>query len=390
MRILIDCDVPAFINSGMGVGLRGLLTELFQHKEMEFHCIFSSDAPRYGWIASLSQFRNVFVHFAQETKRMRNIRELAGCASCLSDFAGLRADVSLLLHPVLPHKLDAPYLCIVYDLSSVRRDTPSSVPWHGRLLARRSLKACIRENARFLAISNFTRADLAEWAGMNERNIGLLHLGIDSAWFQQLLPPQIDKARSKFLLSAPYFCWSGEISGRKNVGGLLHAYVRAYRECGDRLPNLLLIGRTGRDGRDIDTLPARLGIGHKVHRIREFLSLDTLIALVSGAEGYIFPSCYEGFGLPVVEALARGVPVVVSNRTSLPEVAGPNALIFDFSNLESLKECLLKLAFEGGIQARTRSEGPLWAHRFSHTAAAAALHREIVQAIGSSELRCAS
>ena len=85
----------------------------------------------------------------------------------------------MLLSPALPHPSDARHICIVWDLSSVRRGAPSSAPWHGKLLARTALAACARRDVRFLTISRYTGADLADWAKISSRNIGLLHLGID-------------------------------------------------------------------------------------------------------------------------------------------------------------------------------------------------------------------
>ena len=169
---------------------------------------------------------------------------------------------------------------------------------------------------------------------------------------------------------------------RKNVAALIEAYQRAYYLCGDRLPELVLIGRVGRGGHQIDTLPERLGIAHKVHRVRQFLPLEKLVEIISGAVGYVFPSWYEGFGLPVAEALARGVPVAVSNRTSLPEIAGPTALLFDPLDREALKECLVKLAFSEELRARAQTEGRAWARKFSHANAAEVLRNEILHVTG--------
>src|SRR5436190_10371609 len=113
MRVLVDCDVPAFIRSGMGIATRGMLEELFRDRDLEFHCVFSNDAPRRGWIESLARFDNVAVHFARRTKRTRNIRQLFGRPECLSAIAGIRPDVSMLLSPALPHPSDARHICIV-------------------------------------------------------------------------------------------------------------------------------------------------------------------------------------------------------------------------------------------------------------------------------------
>ena len=379
MRITIECDVPAFVPSGMGVSTRGLLSELFLDRSFEFHCVFSSDAPQTEWMSSLGQCPNVQIHRSRYSKRIQSLRQLAGRSHSLSLTTGVRADVSLLLNPILPDISDSPHLCVVWDLSSVRLEAPSSVPWHGRTLARRALRGCARRSVRLLAISQYTRSDLADWTGISAAGIGLLPLGIDPAWRRSVAEEEVVRVQRVHRIHRPYFCWSGEITKRKNVDGLLPAYADAFQRHGEEFPDLVLVGKTGRDSEDIDDLPSRLGIEHKVHRLPR-LGIDQLIPVVSGARAFIFPSWYEGFGLPVVEALARGVPVAVSNRTSLPEVGGPTALVFDPASRTGMRDSLTQLAFDEELQERTQAEGPAWASKFSYSAAAAVLRGEILAA----------
>jgi alpha-1,3-rhamnosyl/mannosyltransferase len=245
------------------------------------------------------------------------------------------------------------------------------------MLARRAVAKCLKLGVRFLAISEFTRSDLANWAHVEDQTIGILPPGIGEEWWAHISEADIETARRESGITQPYLCWTGEITKRKNVHGLLRAYAQALR-IAPGLPDLVLVGDPGRDSLDIDRLPTELGVAKRVHRIPR-LPFDKLIAVVSGSAGFVFPSWYEGFGLPVVEALARGIPVAVSNRTSLPEVSGPDALLFDPSDCKSMSDALMKLAHDDDRRKRVQQSGPLWAKRFSHSAAASVLRNEIHQ-----------
>jgi len=160
----------------------------------------------------------------------------------------------------------------------------------------------------------------------------------------------------------------GTLEPRKNYVRLFEAYAKARQMAAD-MPPLLVFGRKGWMFEDIIATPERLGISEFV-RFIDFVDDKDLPALYNLAWGFVYPSIYEGFGLPPLEALACGTPTLVSNVSSLPEVVGAAALLVSPTDIEIMATQLVVLTHDDTIRAMLRTTGPMQATLFRWESAA--------------------
>ena len=174
--------------------------------------------------------------------------------------------------------------------------------------------------------------------------------------------------RAKYQLPARFLLTGGTLEPRKNYVRLFEAYAKARQMAAD-MPPLLVFGRKGWMFEDIIAAPARLGISEFV-RFIDFVDDKDLPALYNLAWGFVYPSIYEGFGLPPLEALACGTPTMVSNVSSLPEVVGMAAIQVSPTDTAMMATQLVVLTHDDAMRATLRTTGPAQATLFRWEAAA--------------------
>lgn len=242
-----------------------------------------------------------------------------------------------------PARLDAPYAVSVLDLIPHRME---SVYGRGKSrvryrLARWLERRALRRARGLVAISEFTKRDLVDLLGYPPERVFVTPLGVD----ERFRPPgegTVAAFLRRHQLRSPYLLYVGGIDRRKNVPLLLEA----MREIDGRRHDVELVLAGGyREDPDYPALVARiheLGLERSV-RLLGFVAEEELPALYAGAAAFVFPSLYEGFGLPPLEAMACGAAVIAARRTSLPEVLGGAAVYFDPEDPAALVEAALAL-----------------------------------------------
>ena len=265
----------------------------------------------------------------------------------------------------------APLVATVHDLAF--RRFPDAYPAAGRRYHERSARIVAEEAARVLVPSESTARDLAELYGVDRGRVTIIPLGVEP-------PPRPDTAGAAHLLHdlgvrGPFLLAVGTLEPRKNLPRLLDA----FGELNDQLPDhwLVVVGPVGWGPRlrpTWDSVRTKLAgpVGDA-----------TLHALYQRADGLAYPSLYEGFGLPVLEAMAHGVPVLTSDRSSLPEVAGDAALLVDPLDRSAIAAGLLRLVGDQALRERLAAAGPRRAAGFTWRATAAATwasYRQVVEA----------
>jgi len=200
-----------------------------------------------------------------------------------------------------------------------------------------------RVAVRILADSNFTKSEIVRHLGAAEDKIRVVPLGTDfPPGFADANPARIDGARR-------YVLFVGEVEGRKNLATLVSAMTML--PAGMRCDTALVIaGRAAR-------IPSRDASGDVIVRLEGEVSDARLAALYRGAAAFVFPSIYEGFGLPVLEAMAYGTPVVASDAASVPEAAGDAALFFSATDASALAAQLTRVLTDDALAAELRSRG---------------------------------
>ncbi len=222
----------------------------------------------------------------------------------------------------------------------------------------------VRSAERIIAVSHSTACDLAERLGVTSR-VRVIHNGI-GAEFRPRTAAEVAAARRQYGLDKPYILFLGTLEPRKNVVTLLRAF-RAVRARHD--VQLALAGRRGWLYQPIFDEIERLGLGRDV-RIIDNARADRFPALYSGASAFAYPSLYEGFGLPPLEAMACGTPTAVADTSSLPEVVGDAALLHPPTDHLALAEALLRLLEDETLRADLRRRGLARATRFTWQEAA--------------------
>jgi glycosyltransferase involved in cell wall biosynthesis len=216
---------------------------------------------------------------------------------------------------------------------------------------------------RIIADSQATRDDLVALTGADPARIRVVYPGCD----ERFTPLPRDAARAvvarRFDLRDPYILHVGTLEPRKNAVALLRAFerLRAGRATNH---TLVLVGRRGWMYEPILAALRAPGLGGRV-RLIDDADNDVLPALYSAAELFVYPSLYEGFGLPVVEAMACGTPVVTSTTSSLPEVAGDAALLADPRDADALAAAIERALGDPDLRAALAARGRTRARHFS-------------------------
>ena len=235
--------------------------------------------------------------------------------------------------------------------------------------ARWYLDISTRWNARvatlILADSVATQRDLVRFYGTPLDKIRVVYPGPGQELSPARDPEALARVRQRYGLPARYMLYVGTLHPRKNLERLVQA---CHRLCqgypGPLLPHLVIAGKKGWLYEALYRQIGLLGLQGRVH-LPGYVPQEDLPALLSGAQAFLLPSLYEGFGLPVLEAMACGVPVICSNVSSLPEVAGDAALLVDPLDVQAITDAMARLLAHDTLRQELVERGLAQAARFS-------------------------
>jgi glycosyltransferase involved in cell wall biosynthesis len=271
-------------------------------------------------------------------------------------------DLLHMLAYVSPLVATVPSVVTVHDLSFLRapeRFRPANRTYLSLLTG----LSCQRAR-RIIAVSQHTKKDVMKVYGVPEEKIDVVYSGLDAA-FVRPAPEAIGRFREAHGLPDKFILYLGTIEPRKNLSSLIRAYARV-RPAGVKL---VCAGGRGWMSEDVFQTVEELRLSRDVI-FPGFVPDDDLPYWYSAAQVFVYPSAYEGFGLPVIEALACGVPTITTNASSLPEAAGDAALLFPPDDSAALAEALARLLADDSLQADLAARGPLQAARFTWQGAA--------------------
>lgn len=254
-----------------------------------------------------------------------------------------------------------PTITIVYDMSAMR--CPEARPsWKTRLAEGIFLRRALAKTARIVAISEFTRDEVAAVCPQVAGKIDVAYGAVDP----QFVPrPESERAaiRRKYQLPDNFLLFVGTLEPRKNILRLLAAYEQLPQPLADGYP-LVLVGKMGWSAGQIQAAVGRLTKTGRIHWLN-YLADAELPQLYSAAALVVYPSLYEGFGLPALEALACGAPLITSATTSLHEVVGDSALTVDPYDVNGLSLAIEQLLTNDAARHQLSQAGPAQARRFA-------------------------
>lgn len=257
----------------------------------------------------------------------------------------------------------ARYVATVHDLVPIQAPELTT-PKH-RFVGRHLLPRMVKMADRVIAVSKATKNDLVSLLGEKGDKVSVIYEGVDSIYYPRT-EPEVFELKRKYKIDFDYFLFIGNLEPRKNLKALLEAYSRSKAKGTVRF---VIAGKKGWMYDDFFRAVVEKGLEREVLFLG-FVPDKDLPALLSGALFFAFPSLYEGFGLPVLEAMACGTPVITSNVSSLPEVVGDAAILIDPRNVEELAWRMEMLCENRELRLELREKGRERAKLFSWDKAA--------------------
>jgi glycosyltransferase involved in cell wall biosynthesis len=265
-------------------------------------------------------------------------------------------DASTLFHatdhhiPALSH---TPVIATVMDIIPLIH--PEWVTGKGRSIKNWFFKKTILSADHLITISEYSKRDLIQYLGLPEHHISVTPLGVNPVYFDRVSEDSKVQILAKYNLQPGFFLFVGTLQPRKNLEALLDAHAQLSESLQKRHP-LVVVGQVGwKMGKLLATLEQRELEGKA--RWLKYLPQSEVMALLQSAKALTYLSLYEGFGLPVVEAFAAQCPVIASNTTSIPEIAGEAAYLVDPTDHQAMMIAMLEIIENEGLGQALISKG---------------------------------
>ncbi len=273
----------------------------------------------------------------------------------------LGPDVAHFPYNLRPLRTGVPSLLTLYDV--IPRRFPEYYPPFTRARIELIQRAAIRASDAFTAISHSTADDFNALYGVSRQKIVVTPLAPDPI-FHPRPPAALDDFRRRIDLPDGYFLYLGSNKPHKNLPRLMRAWARVNEKLKGKSEKLIVAGHWDARYPEAKLLARDLGMQDSV-RFLGPVAGEELPLLYAAATAFIFPSLYEGFGLPALEAMASGVPVACSRAPGLSEVAGEAALLFDPASVDEMADAILCLGTDAAVRAQLRRLGTERAAAFS-------------------------
>jgi len=287
---------------------------------------------------------------------------------CIQPTALIREEVDLLhcMAFVSPVLLPRPVVLTIYDLGFLRR--PELYRASSHLYLKQFTPISARRAKRIIAISASTKKDIIRFFGVSPSKVDVVHCGVEEMFLPVNNHQRLDDFRTRRGLPEKMILFVGTLEPRKNLERLLQAYARLKKRK-NLSHKLVIIGAKGWHYQEIFAAERELGLKGDVI-FAGYVPQGELPLWYNAAELFVYPSLYEGFGLPPLEAMACGTPVITSNVSSLPEVVGEAGLTVDPMDSEELAEAMNHVLSDGALRQSMQERGLARAGLFSWAKAA--------------------
>jgi len=248
---------------------------------------------------------------------------------------------------------DKPLIATIMDVIPLSH--PHFLKSRSRYLKSYFWKKLTQRANRIITISEFSKYQIIKYHGFSEDQIDVIHLGVDGRYFDKVSNAEKQNILKMLGISTPFFLFLGSIQPRKNLVRLLEAHAKLPRSLAKEYPLVIAGKLSWDDGRTLSAIKKAESAG--TVKWLSYITETQKQCLLQSALGLAFVSLYEGFGLPIIEAFASALPVITSNCTSMPEVAGDAALIVDPSNTQQITDALLSLIDDDPLAQTLKDRG---------------------------------
>jgi len=343
--MIISIDLRMIEASGIGTYLQNLIPLIIKHySNSSFNLLGDKDQlNRYEWI------------HAKNIKVIGCKAPIYSITEQIELYRKIPRNTTIFWSPhyTIPILYKGKLLVTVHDVCHLAMPQYLS-GIHQRLYARFMFKVLKYKANAILTVSEFTKTELLRFINGKDVKVYPIHIGINKSWY--------DIKKQRECHSKPFLLFVGNVKPHKNLVGLLKALTILV----DKIPHdLVIVGKKeGFINGDIKVFELAKTLGDRVY-FTGYVDDETLKQYFANADGLVFPSLYEGFGLPPLEAMACGCPVIVSNAASLSEVCGDSALYFDPYNTENIAETILVMLSNEKLREELRQKGLVQAQQFS-------------------------
>lgn len=314
----VGIDARKLHDYGIGTYVRNLITELSRQDDDAEYSLLCAPSDVEAVRALGPRFQPCVVRAGNYT-----VREQWAVPWAL---AKSRVDLFHAPHYVVPPLSTAPVVVTIHDCIHLR--FPQYLPNRAALYyARAMMTMAARRARRVLTVSQASKDDILHYLKVPADKVEVIHNAIDVRLAGEPTQEDVARVRERFLLTAPFVLYTGNIKPHKNVDRLIEAFSILRQRSAEDV-KLLIIGDEISKYPNLRRLVHRFQL-HQHVRFLGFVPDATLAVLYRLASVFVFPSLYEGFGLPPLEAMAAGAPVITSNVSSLPEVVGDAAILID-------------------------------------------------------------
>ena len=343
MRITFDA-VPICSEKMTGIGWCELgqtqtLAELFPENSYEYSFFTSGDKER---VKRVKKFAG---------KRIKlNTSGFSGFAYRAvstflpvpySFFFGRKSDITHFFNYIVPPFVHGKKVVTVHDM--VYKSFPGTVRGRTKYMLDMGLKRSMKRADLIVTDSEFSKKEIVRYFPQHESRIRVVPCGVDTERFHPCTEPErIPEVKKSLEIEGDYFLYVGTIEPRKNLERLITAYAAFFKKVGEGSPKLVLAGGKGWLDQGIYSRVEKLGMTENII-FTKYVPSEDMNPLMCGALAFVFPSLYEGFGMPPLEAMACGVPVLASGEASLPEVTGDCAVICDAYDTKSIAAGMYRL-----------------------------------------------
>ena len=248
-----------------------------------------------------------------------------------------------------------PVVVSIHDLSF--EHLPQTFKWRSRKQLRITVRRSAREAAQVIALSEHARNDIIDTYGVSPEKVSVIPLAAPARFRPVTDERELQRVRQTYGIESDYILSVGAIQPRKNLSRLVAAYSRLrWTRPEGKLPKLVLVGKCAWLYDETLRTIKELGVSNSAI-LTGYVPESDLPALYSGALCFVYPSYFEGFGLPPLEAMKCGAPVIVGNKTSLPDVVGNAGVLVDPFDVEEIASAIQRVITDSDLQAQLRVKG---------------------------------